>query len=81
MKIAIKHGMTKDEAMARVEAKMPDLINAILDAICEAHAEYMRLPAWRRWILRAWAIPRYGPGWAWDKYRWSRRMTRRMTWS
>ena len=76
MKLTIKHGMTKEEAMARVDAKIPELINAIFHAIEKAHAEYMALPAWRRWILRAWAIPRYGPGWAWDKYRWWLRRNR-----
>lgn len=70
MKLAIKHGMTQEEAMARVEAKMPELMNVIGAAIAKAHAEYMALPRWKRWLLQAWAIPRYGPGWAFDKYRW-----------
>lgn len=70
--------MTKEEAKARVDAMMPALMNAIVEAIEEAHAEYMALPEWRRWILRAWAVPRYGPGWVWDTWRWWLRDRRRI---
>lgn len=77
MKVKIAHGMTKEEAMARVEALMPALMNTIFQAIEKAHAEYMALPAWRRWLLIGWAVPRHGPGWAWDKWRWWLRGRRR----